>query len=330
VPSRWLLRLDQVLAAAGAMIDEEQGANYRAWQATLDAAGPPRPTPPPAARPPVAARPRKLSVTRVETWLRDPYAIYARYILGLRALDPLAADAGAAERGTAVHEALDRFAAAFPDTLPGDAEARLLEIGQQAFAPWLDRPGVRAFWWPRFLRVAEWFIATERARRPHDIPLKTEVHGELLLKGPAGPFTLTAEADRIDRMADGRLAIIDYKTGQPPRKSELERGEAPQLPLEAAIAMNGGFAGIPAGDVGVLSFWRLSGGRVPGEIVDVPIEAAELANSARTQLMELIATFDKVETPYRSRPRPAAAPRFSDYDHLARVKEWTAGGPGDV
>jgi len=330
VPSRWLLRLDQVLAAAGTAIDNTTATAWRTWQGALDAAGVPQPAPPPAARPPVKARPRQLSVTRVETWLRDPYAIYARYILGLKALDPLAADAGAAERGTAVHDALDRFVDAFPDALPPDAYAQLLAFGQAAFAPWLDRPGVRAFWWPRFLRIADWFIATERSRRPHDRPLKTEVDGTLVFTGPAGPFTLTAKADRIDRLADGSLAIIDYKTGQPPRKTELERGEAPQLPLEAAIAATGGFDGIPASGVGLLSFWRLNGGRVPGEIADIPIDASELAEMAQAQLAELIATFDKAETPYRSRPRPAAAPRFSDYDHLARVKEWTAGGPGDV
>ena len=52
---------------------------------------------PPTPRPPVAARPRHLSVTEIETWMRDPYQIYARHILGLRALDPIEADPGEGE-----------------------------------------------------------------------------------------------------------------------------------------------------------------------------------------------------------------------------------------
>src|SRR5439155_2916890 len=119
VPSRWLLRLETVLRAAG--LEEALAApqSILAWQALLDqpvrrarAIGPPVP------RPPVAARPRRLSVTEIETWMRDPYAIYARHVLRLTALDPLDADPGAAERGRLVHSALDRFVKVHPGALP--------------------------------------------------------------------------------------------------------------------------------------------------------------------------------------------------------------------
>ncbi|MDA1098963.1 MAG: double-strand break repair protein AddB [Proteobacteria bacterium] len=331
VPSRWLLRLEQVLQATGLALDQKSPEALRAWCEQLDDAGPPQPVEAPQCRPPLAARPRQMSVTQVETWIRDPYGVYARRILGLRALDPIAADPGAADYGNAVHHALEQFAATYPEQIPtsSEAEAALLEMGRQAFGELLTRPGVRAFWWPRFQRIAAWFLAQETQRRPAILPLATEARGSLVLQGPGGPFTLTAIADRIDRLADGSVNIIDYKTGVLPAGTELKQGQAPQLPLEAAIAFAGGFPGVPGGAVFLLSYWRISGGREAGEIKDIKADGNALARAAQEGLQDLIALFDDPATAYLARPRPAIAPRFSDYDHLARIKEWSAGGPGD-
>ena len=329
VPSRWLLGLEQVLTAAGLALQRKGAEELRAWQEQLDAAGPAQPIQHPECRPPLGARPRQMSVTQVETWIRDPYGVYARRILGLRALDPIAADPSAADYGNAVHQALERFARKYPDDIPDGAEDALLALGREAFGEMLDRPGVHAFWWPRFQRIAAWFLAREAERRPEILPLATEAEGSLMLPGPAGTFELTAIADRIDRLADGSLGIIDYKTGVMPREAELLRGEAPQLPLEAAIALSGGFKDVPAGAVSTLSYWRVSGGRQAGEIRNIKTDGSELARQAEQGLVDLIALFDNPDTAYLARPRPAIAPRFSDYDHLARIKEWSAGGPGD-
>jgi len=329
VPSRWLLRLDQVLKAVDQKLDCEMPDIWRDWLSQLDAAGPPQPIQAPACKPPVAARPRRLSVTQVETWIRDPYAVYARHILNLRPLDPIAADPGLADYGNAVHKALERFTQQFPDEIPHDAETILLDLGRAAFGEMLERPGVRAFWWPRFQRIVTWFLAEERGRRPEIRPLVAEAEGSLTLDGPAGSFELRGVADRVDRLADGSLCIIDYKTGVLPTEAEMLRGEAPQLPLEAAIALAGGFSGLPAGEVSRLSYWRVSGGREPGQIKDIKKPGSDLARQAQESLTELIAKFDDPATAYLAQPRPAIAPRFSDYDHLARIKEWSAGGPGD-
>ena len=150
-----------------------------------------------------------------------------------------------------------------------------------------------------------------------------------MLPRAQGEFTLTAHADRIDRLADGGLAIIDYKTGTPPSAAEVLRGDAPQLSLEAAIALAGGFEGVPAGAVAELGFWKLSGGAQPGEIKRLDIDIADAVAAAREGLERLIRTFDDPAMPYLARPRPAAPPRFGDYEHLARIKEWSGGEAGD-
>ncbi len=330
LPSRWLLRLDAVLVAAGhvPLGVEELLRNVAGWAARLDA-GPRLPAPgPPAPRPPLAARPRRLSVTEIETWLRDPYAIYARRVLDLAALEPLDADPGAAERGLFIHAALDDFVRAFPGAPPEDALARLLELGRRRFGPALARPGVAAFWWPRFERIARWFIDLHsRRRREGTRALASEVRGRLAFASPGGSFELHAKADRIDRLADGKLAIIDYKTGVLPSAKQRALGFAPQLPLEAAIARAGGFAGVAGAAVAELSYWHLTGREADGAQVAYDAASSDidaLAQAALDGLKHLVACFDLPETPYHARPRPDFAPRYSDYDHLARVKEWAA------
>ncbi len=329
VASRWLLRLDNALEAAGrGGAPAAEAAGWLAWQSGLDRPPPGPPPAPPRPAPPVEARPRKLSVTQIETLMRDPYAVYARHVLRLAPLDALDADPTAADRGNVVHRALDEFLKACPDELPDDALARLLEAGERAFGHDLSRPGVRAFWWPRFERVAAWLLDYERSRRPGLVRSHGEVRGQLEIAAPAGPFTLTARADRIDRLAAGGLAVIDYKTGRPPPMREIESGFAPQLPLEAAIAAAGGFAGVPPAEVAELAFWRLSGGEPPGEVVSAGRDVGALAAAALAGVAALIAAYDDPGAPYLPRPDPDRAPRFSHYDHLARLGEWAGRGGG--
>jgi ATP-dependent helicase/nuclease subunit B len=330
VPSRWLLRLDAMLAN-DARWKATSADDYADWHRRLDAPAGIAPVKPPEPRPPVAARPRKLSVTQVETWIRDPYAIFARHILRLDPLDPIDADPGALERGQIIHEALDAFMRDHQDELPDDALARLIACGEAAFRDYIDRPSVRAFWWPRFQRIARWFIAFERARRADGAqPLASELRGVATFAGPAGAFALTCKADRIDAMGPGALAIIDYKTGQPPSGKQIAAGLSPQLPLEAMIALAGGFEGISGSTVGELAHVRLSGGVLPGEYI--PVNASRdravltpdmLAAAAAEGLRRRIAQFDQPRTAYLSRPRPQWISREGDYDHLARVREWS-------
>ncbi len=327
VPARWLRRIDALRQGLGLTADlHREERQLKAWAAALDQPPKTLRLEPPLPCPPVSARPRELSVTRIETWMGDPYALYAREILRLKALDPLDADPGAAERGTLVHAALEQFLRMHPKALPATALDDLIGIGAEVFHPIRTKPGVFAFWWPRFLRVAHWFFAEEQARRAGIAESFVEIKGALDFDAPGGPFRLTAKADRIDRHVDGSLEIIDYKTGAPPEKKKVDQGFAPQLPLEAAIAAAGGFAGLPHAPVGALTYWRLSGGTPPGETRAASQgDPAQLAEEALTGLQRLVAAFDDPTTPYACQPRPERAPRFGDYDHLSRIAEWSVG-----
>jgi ATP-dependent helicase/nuclease subunit B len=258
-------------------------------------------------------------VTQIEIWLRDPYAIYARHILELKPLDELDADPGRADLGIAIHDALDEFVHRYPRELPAAAEAELLEIGRAHFGPILSRPGAWAFWWPRFERIARWLVAEERVHRSLVEESLSECEGSLTLPAHGGPFTLTAKADRIDRLAAGGFLLVDYKTGSLPSKKEISAGFAPQLPLEGAILRDGSFAsaaGVPA----ALEYWRLSGGVPVGERRPIgDDDPNKLIQSVLDRVRALIDRFDDPATPYLAEPVARWAPRFSDYRHLERV-----------
>jgi ATP-dependent helicase/nuclease subunit B len=321
VPSRWLLRLEAVLRAVGLEGGLAPDPEIEGAAALRDQPEQRRPSPPVAPRPPLAARPRQLPVTQIETWIRDPYAIYARHILRLRALDELDADPGRAELGIAVHDALAEFVRRHPRDLPADPEAELLAIGRDKFGPILSRPGVWAFWWPRFERIARWFVAEETVRRGDLVESLSERHGQLVIPAPAGAFTVTAVADRIDRLRSGELVLIDYKTGTLPTKTEIEAAVAVQLPLEGAIARDGSFEGI-SGRTAALEYWRLSGGAPAGKRNPIGADdPAGLIDRVLVAVGALVARFDDPQSAYLPVPVPQWAPRFSDYRQLERLDE---------
>lgn len=335
VPARWLLRLDALLKG-DARWTACQAQHYLAWATQLDrpdqtvSGEPPRPTPP------LKARPRELAVTAVETWIRDPYALYARHILGLRKLEPVAPPPDARLRGIVIHKALETFLQRHRDSLPEDeaAVAELLECGREAFGAWLQQPQIAALWWPRFERAMRWFVGYERERRAAGFrPALLESRGRLGFAAPGGDFTLKAQADRIDRrLDDGALAVLDYKTGNPPTAKQVNSGLAPQLALEAAIAQAGGFAALSPGAIAELVYVRLGGGAEAGEARRIegssrrPIPPAdELAAQALRRLQGWVARFDDPAMPYLSRPRPQFVDHPGDYDHLARTAERAEG-----
>ncbi len=321
VPSRWLLRLDAVLRAVGLDARLQSDPIIDGAVEAIDQPGSYRPLPPAAPCPPLAARPRRLSVTQIETWLRDPYAIYARHILGLKPLDEIDADPGRAELGICIHRALDEFGRRYPRQLPEDAAARLLAIGRASFGAVLSRPGAWAFWWPRFERIVHWLVGEEAVHRAEIIESLSERTGSMTLQARAGRFELTAQADRIDRLAAGGFLLVDYKTGSVPSPKEIWAGFAPQLPLEGAILRDGSF-GDATGTPAALEYWRLGGGDPPGlrkAIGDG--DPAALIDRAIDRLRTLIDRFDDPDTAYLATPSPQWAPRFSDYRHLERLGE---------
>ena len=337
VASRFLHRLEAVAGEERWHAAKAAGKKYVRFADQLDQPDKIEPIQQPAPKPPRATRPLKLSVTAIEDWLRDPYTIYAKYILKLAPLDPVDMPLSAADRGSAIHDALGEFTQTFATRLPERSALALRGIGEKFFAPLMERPEARALWWPRFLRVAEWFADWEIARRDNLSMIAAEIRGEIPIPlDHDRTFILSARADRIERRHDGTFAILDYKTGQPPTGKQVRMGLSPQLTLEAAILREGGFEGILAGaSVGELVYVRLSGNNPPGEQKslelkinkgDTPQPPDVAATEARRKLEALIRAFENEDQAYTSLNLSMWSNRYGSYDDLARIKEWSAAG----
>ncbi len=333
VAARWLVRLDAYLSGRGQALATHPALS---WLERLDRpSGAPAPVAPPRPCPPVALRPRSLSVTEIEIWMRDPYAIYARRILGLKPLAGLEEMADAADYGEIVHEALDRWFTRYPDHWPRDGEEEMVRVFEQVLHDARLRPALAAWWAPRLGRIARWCAMTEEARRAGgaSCSVMTELSGKMELSGFSfGTFVLRGRADRIDRDGEGGLSLFDYKTGTLPTRASVLAGWQSQLVLEAAMIEAGGFAPTVAGRVTELVYWRLTGGHVPARVLDIARgeELSDLIAKCRAGLYKRVADYDNPHMPYLSHPHPGEEPRFADYAHLARVAEWSAAREEDM
>jgi len=327
VPSRWLQRLLALIKAAELEGKIEPEQPWAQWARERDQAPPFDPVKPPEPRPPLEARPKRLSVTRIERWIANPYEVYARYVLKLEKMKELGVEPDAATRGQIIHLVLHEFTRAFPDNLPDDIEGELARIANAHFAKLDGAPLVEAFWRPNFRRFARWFAATEPARRSGIANILTEASGVLDLDAGGG-FRLTARADRIDVGEDGTAVIYDYKTGKPPPPKHVEDLYAPQLSLEAAIAEAGGFEGLEICAVSDLVYIHVSGRSDGGEerAASTKTPPSILAAETLKKLSALVTRYADPTMPYEVKRRSAQAfrglYRYDDYEHLARIKEW--------
>ena len=323
VASRWVIRLLNLLSGLGQVgvtaLDDMRARGEALLALSVAMNLPEREVVPavrPSPSPPVSARPDRLSVTRIETLIRDPYTIYAEKILKLRALDPPGKEADARERGTALHKVLEVFTARTKDGLPDDAEAVFVDVAREVLDDLVPWPSVRRLWLARLRKIAGWFIAGERVRRERAGLLAQEVLGKRMLGG----FTLTAKADRIDLLANGSFAIYDYKSGGLPSKKQAKEF-AVQLPLEGAMAQVGGFEGIAKGKVSHLELIGLGAG---GKELSLEFSDGEISEIWE-QLGKLIQAFGSESLGYTAHLRPERIQYSSDYDHLARFGEWQDG-----
>lgn len=333
--SRWLLRLETVLAANYADSAEKDvksaysfvyDKKYVGWAKNFERASEEEikahKISSPAPKPPLYARPHKLSAGKFSEWISNPYSIFAGYILRLYPLDKLDRPYGAADYGDFVHTLFLRFNNKYPAQYPpyGQAVAEMKNIMENLLDEWKITPEVSAFWRPKISAIIEWVVKTEEKIRPQLKILHNEISGETVWKTLNGEFVITARADRIEETLSGKINIVDYKTGSNiPSGKAVINGYAPQLPVEAIIAQNGGFAGVKKAEVASMSYWK-----VADKIVEIKDDDAVAAiENTTNRLKNLIEIFENENTPYYSRPNPSVVSSNTDYDHLSRYLEWS-------
>ena len=335
VASRWLQRLEIVLGEKVTDEMRERGQKYVGWSSLIDEA--PSPTlscQQPRPTPPTEMRPKSLSVTEIATWVEDPYAIYARHILQLDPLSPLLREADARERGTLYHDILEEFVKSNQHDDPDHGLAYLLDLARHHFNTARIPDEFSAKWWPRFQVIAENFVTWHRDQITRTDSINVELAGNT--DSGLNGFTLRGRADRIDQLRSGALEIFDYKTGNNPTAKHVREAAAPQLPLEAAMAARGAFGPVIQASAAALGYIRLKADDemvvdLIGDDQDKHADASDLSEDAWKRLSDLVEAYRDPEKDYRSKARPISDAAWeSDYDHLARVKEWSVSDDGEA
>jgi double-strand break repair protein AddB len=315
VPSRWLNRLVNLMAGLpdrqGPQALDRMRQRGDAWlrmAAAFDRAPATAPARRPSPRPPVEARPKRLSVTEIKTLIRDPFAIYARHVLKLKPLDPLRPEPDPRLRGVVLHEILEIYL-----RRGGGGRGVLMSIAEAVLAEKVAWPLARTIWLSRIAKAADAFLRFSESTGGS--PVLMEEKGAVQL--PGLDFTLTGKPDRIDRLDDGRLLLIDYKTGDPPSAKQQQHFDK-QLLLLAAMAEGGAFRGLDIEEVARVVYVGLKAELRMQEITLQPGQVAEVwADFAR-----LIAAYARQGQGYTARRALESVRDASDYDHLSRFGEW--------
>lgn len=333
LPSRLVQRLDAFAGSAAGAAMRARGQGWITAAQEIDAvaswSGAPRPAP----NPPAHLRPRSLSVTEIETLMRSPYDLYAKYVLGLRRLDALGETPDGRDRGNVVHAIFARFVEEGYDPAAPDALAQMMAIANTEFAT-LEILGERKdLWLRRFETAARQFIDYECERAPLVRRRHAEVDGKWVLP-LVEPVTIRGRADRVDELRDGTLEIMDFKTGSPPDKASMRGFEAPQMPVEALMAAAGAMDKIAPAEASALTYVKIALGpeafRPSGFATPDEMSLMELAEEVGRRMHGHIELFLLRDTPLPARLLPLSTQRFAGaYDHLARVAEWTAVDGGE-
>jgi double-strand break repair protein AddB len=324
VPSRWVNRLTNLLNGlpdqnGPAALEKIQGEGNRWLAMSAQMSVPDTPMIPahrPSPRPPVDARPKELSVTRIKTLIRDPYAIYADKVLRLKRLDPLVPTADAPLRGIIIHAILDEFIGTRPDASDPAAFTTLMQTAARHFADQCPWPTIQAQWMARMEKLAPVFLVAEAKRQAKGALALSEGWGVMDI--PSVGISITCKADRIDLTPDNTALIYDYKTGTVPSRDAQEKFDK-QLLAEAVMVSRGAFKDLGQKDVEEAVFIGVNAAMkdVPAPLDKAPIDAVYAG------LETLFGKWNRPTIGYSARMAMFSKDDASNYDHLSRFGEWT-------
>ncbi|MBX9977890.1 MAG: PD-(D/E)XK nuclease family protein, partial [Alphaproteobacteria bacterium] len=169
-------------------------------------------------------KPTRLSVSALKLLMEDSYGFYAQYILRLRRLCDLDEDTDALIFGQYLHEALDKYSKSnhrFNIESIENLHAFIINHFKDTPLTFMQKVRLHGF--------CDWLC--EYGMKGN---VATEVLMERSITVGSTTFTFFGTADRIDTSHE-TITIMDYKTGQPPSHKAIEKGYAPQLPVEGWI-----------------------------------------------------------------------------------------------
>lgn len=296
-----------------------------------------------------------ISPTRLEAWVACPHGWFMRYVLGLQPVEQPDEQLQITprDRGTLVHEALDRFHHRVlrgdlpqpgPDGWsPTHLEALLEEFAVAAGALELEgATGRTAFW------------RSEQGRQRHELAMWLQRDSELVAARSAqvvasehrfgfdgSPALITladgtqvslrGSVDRIDRCADGSLVVTDHKTGSASSYRDITDADPTaggtkfQLPAYAAAALALVGDETTAADTAVIAEYGFFGrGDYQRVTCTIDPDAWPQVTTALERILHGIRSGVFVARPEKSQFRLSFVPcEYCDPDHLGTAERWS-------
>jgi|GEM_PF-2445929 len=311
--SKFLTRYETILKANNCLNLLDYKIDNLTW-VKPEPIKPLQPAPNPSIKERIEVSNMRLSVSDITSLMNNPYDYYVKKFLKLYPLDSIDRAPDNLEFGNIVHDLLALY----------NQEANtglnwLLQQGGQKFNQYFFDNDKNNYWWRKFSDIAKWYVNIDDNRKKQGAKIYSEIWGDYNIKTKLGSFNIFARADRIELYPNNIVRIIDYKTGSAPSKQTVEQGTAPQLPIEALIAIKGGFNGLPKLKPEQLEYWQIQGLGQGNKVIklnlDIDIEIAK----AEQGIEMLINKFFIQQTPFYS---AGGYSGYNNYYDLERRAEW--------
>ncbi len=272
------------------------------------------PAAPPAINPPLEMRPRRISATTCEALFENPFKVYVSHILRLKELEPLDDELQAKHFGQILHAAVHEAAGYYNNADYLQKLGELFAANLQSLVP----PAQAQFYQAKLQRILSGYYCEEGLRYGGIERLETEAKYAIpfVLKGGV-TVELNARIDRIEWLKNGKINVVDHKTGNIPSAKQIDSFEKCQL-LVAQLIMERQSEAVR---VEALEYWEANGKQMENVSIANPVKSMDSLDIA-AKLYDMLSYFLCDEKAIYHYNAPQSSGRSGSVDHLARLGEY--------
>ena len=202
----------------------------------------------PAPKPPASIHPETWSAYTHQRLIDCPYRYFSADALNLKPQDEIREALSKSDYGSLVHRIVQAFhrktvrlpgpwSGPLDETHRRQALGLLQQISEAVFADAVKDNFQARSWLKQWLTVLPSYLEWEISRQKNWTLRQVEIKADKII---SSRLRISGRIDRVDQCSGG-MAVVDYKTGKPPKADDVLNGEAVQLPtygllLETRIA----------------------------------------------------------------------------------------------
>lgn len=248
----------------------------------------------------------ELTSESVDVLLNNPFAFYARYILGIRSVSRIDVSSVAKSFSGTVRRILSKYLVQVG--LSSDY-CTLMDIAKKEFCAVSEHyPYVEDLWWPRFEQMAQGFFQADSKRKQDIAQISI---GETFTWNVGQNIKVTSKCDRVEHRVDGGISVICHKVGAIPAQIDIRCGIASRGVIDSISVAE------ECSNTGDISFeyWKIA----PEALEIMAIDGfTDILDNARAGIGDLLRVYSEEMVPFY--PRVDFA-RLGEYELFSRIGE---------